>query len=118
MAEEKSYWLGEVRTAEDGNQALEMLKASPETGWTPHLIVLDLRMPEMNGLEFLQRCRSSSEFSDIPILVLSGSDSPQDIFDSYAGRADGFIEKPNGFAELENVFKQIRRVWKKTRAKP
>lgn len=115
IAKKKQYWVGEVRVAENGKQALEMLRASKCTGWLPELVVVDLTMPEMDGLEFLQICRTNSELCNLPILVLTSSDRPQDMLDSYSRQADGFLRKPEGLTGMEDLFRQLRKVWKETR---
>ncbi len=58
----------EVRTAGDGRQALDVLG-----GWRPHLILLDLMMPEMDGWEFRARQRSRTDVADIPVIILSAT---------------------------------------------
>ena len=115
MAKKKQYWVGEVRVAENGRQALEMLRAAESTGWLPELVVVDLTMPEMDGLEFLQICRTDSLLCNLPILILTSSDRPQDMLDSYSRRADGFLRKPDGITGMEELFRQLRKVWKETR---
>jgi CheY-like chemotaxis protein len=97
-----------------GEEALEYLKQSKngnaETPW-PELILLDLNMPGMGGMEFLKRVKSNEDFNMIPVVILTTSDSEQDILESYRLQAAGYVRKPVLLDEFCNVAKDINEYW-------
>lgn len=97
-----------------GEEALEYLKKSKEgnkeTPW-PELILLDLNMPGMGGMEFLRRIKSSKDFNMIPVVILTTSDSEKDILDSYSLQAAGYVRKPVLLDEFCNIAKDISEYW-------
>jgi len=96
-----------VRAASDGRAALDLLRPAASDGWVPDLILLDLNMPRMDGREFLVEMKKDPQLAAIPIVVMTTSDSPQDIESSYARGAAGFLTKP---LEVEALFESVRRV--------
>ncbi|THF71545.1 response regulator [Deinococcus sp. Arct2-2] len=78
----------------------------------PHLIVLDLNMPVMNGHDFLQRAKSIDGLRRIPVLVLSTSNDPDDIHRSYDGQASGYVVKPSTYAEYARIMSTIEAYWR------
>jgi CheY-like chemotaxis protein len=104
----------ELIIVETGEDALEYLahNKSNEAGYhTPYLILLDLNMPGMGGKEFLRRIKADDELDTIPVVILTTSDSEQDLLATYKLQAAGYIKKPptlNGFRE---VFSQLQEYW-------
>lgn len=78
----------------------------------PHLIVLDLNMPVMNGHDFLRRAKSIDGLRRIPVLVLSTSNDPDDIHRSYDGQASGYVVKPSTYAEYARIMATIEAYWR------
>lgn len=101
-------------TVSSGEEALEYLKqskdGSSETPW-PELILLDLNMPGMGGMEFLKRIKGSEDFNMIPVVILTTSDSEQDILESYRLQAAGYVRKPVLLDEFCNIAKDINEYW-------
>ncbi|MBN1391760.1 MAG: response regulator [Sedimentisphaerales bacterium] len=97
-----------------GEEALEYLKKSKdgnaETPW-PELILLDLNMPGMGGKEFLRRIKSSPDFNMIPVVILTTSDSEEDILESYKLQAAGYVRKPVLLDAFCSVAKDINEYW-------
>jgi len=97
-----------------GEEALEYLKKSKEgnseTPW-PELILLDLNMPGMGGMEFLRQIKSNEDFNVIPVVILTTSDSEQDILESYKLQAAGYVRKPVLLDEFCNIAKDISEYW-------
>jgi CheY-like chemotaxis protein len=97
-----------------GEEALEYLKkskeGSSETPW-PELILLDLNMPGMGGMEFLRQIKSNEDFNMIPVVILTTSDSEQDILESYKLQAAGYVRKPVMLDEFCNIAKDISEYW-------
>ncbi|MBW1677533.1 MAG: response regulator [Deltaproteobacteria bacterium] len=77
----------------------------------PDLILLDLNMPGMGGKEFLTRIKKDEDFKKIPVIVLTTSDSEQDIIDSYNLYASGYVKKPGGLVQFKKVAKEIGEYW-------
>ncbi len=97
----------QIRTASDGVAGLELF-----TDWKPDLVITDLQMPELDGLEF---CRRVREFSDVPIIVLSVKDDEKTIVEALDAGADDYITKP--FATnilLARVRANLRRISEKS----
>jgi DNA-binding response OmpR family regulator len=86
----------EVEVCSDGEQALMWL----QEGNIPDLILTDLQMPNMDGMELIKRVKTSGYFSDIPIIVLSSKDSSKDRIDCLKLGADDYIMKPFNPEEL------------------
>jgi two-component system response regulator len=87
----------ELFIAQNGEDALDYLsrgKASDSDYPLPGLILLDLNMPGMGGKEFLRRIKADDQLDTIPVVILTTSDSEQDILESYKLHASGYIKKP------------------------
>jgi len=82
----------DVRTANDGEMALEIMK-----DWTPQLIITDLAMPNMNGIQLCRRVRATSE---VPIIVLSVRNQEQQKIEALDAGADDYVTKPFSMNEL------------------
>lgn len=104
----------EVVVAECAEDALEYL-AESKTGNReypmPDLILLDLNMPGMGGKEFLRRIKADDELDTIPVVILTTSDSDQDILDSYKLHASGYIKKPITLQGLQDVMGELEEYW-------
>lgn len=103
----------EIVTVQDGEQALDYLhqRGEYEGAARPHLVVLDLKMPKVNGLEVLEQIKSSESLRTIPTVVLSSSDRPQDVQDSYALQANSFVTKPASMSGLREGVQEMARYW-------
>lgn len=93
----------DIRVANDGETALEIMK-----DWTPDLVITDLSMPNMDGLELCRRLRSSSQ---IPIIVLSVRGEERTKVQALDAGADDYVTKPFGIQELQaRVRANLRRI--------
>jgi CheY-like chemotaxis protein len=77
----------------------------------PHLIFLDLNMPQMAGSEVLKRLKSSSEFKDIPVVVFTTSNRRATVLECYRFGANSFIQKPAEFTGLTNIIQSVAKYW-------
>ena len=105
-----------VRTAADGKDVLTLI-ASADTGWHPDLIILDLNLPRHDGLEILQKVRSTAATAHVPVVVLTSSDSPRDRITATQLGATRYLSKPSNleqFLQLGAVFKELLTVRSKT----
>lgn len=98
-----------VFNAVNGREALEMLR---QRKWDfPPLILLDINMPIMDGIEFLKHLRADGALCKLPVVVLTTSDEPRDITSAYEYNAAGYVVKPLELKVLEKVIKQIYGYW-------
>jgi CheY-like chemotaxis protein len=98
-------------SGEGGLEYLQRSKSGDAVCPRPNLILLDLNMPGMGGKEFLRRIKADDELDTIPVVILTTSDSEQDMLATYKLQAAGYIKKPptlNGFRE---VFSQLQEYW-------
>jgi CheY-like chemotaxis protein len=105
-----------VRVARDGVEALDFLfctgayserKAEP----SPHVVLLDLNLPRVNGLEVLRRLKADSRTRSIPVVVLTASDRDRDIDESRRLGAESYIVKPVDFHRFSQVTPQLKLSW-------
>jgi two-component system, response regulator len=109
---EKNQMLSGVIVAHDGAEALELLFTDASAhARHPGLILLDLKLPKIAGLEVLRRIRADERTRFIPVVVLTSSAQQEDIRNSYDGGANAFIRKPVDFAEFNAAIKTICVVW-------
>jgi CheY-like chemotaxis protein len=80
----------------------------------PRVMIIDLKMPRMGGLEFLQWLKDHPEFRIIPTLVLSSSRENVDVAKAYALGANSYMVKPANFQDLENLIKIIHEYWQRS----
>ena len=93
----------------NGEEALSFL--SDGTHQVPCLILLDLNMPKMNGLEFLKILKADDTLKQIPVIVLTTSSEERDIAESFQQRVAGYIVKPVDYVRFLNVMRAIDHYW-------
>ena len=111
----KNNILNPLHVAANGLEALAMLRGNP-TGssvipLTRLLILLDLNMPKMSGIEFLQELRADSDLKGIPVVVLSTSNQEQDRVDAYQLNVAGYIVKPVAFGNFVEIMATLNKYW-------
>jgi CheY-like chemotaxis protein len=101
--------------ANNGIQALEMLRGGSNNSVVlpPHrrLILLDLNMPEMNGLEFLQILRADLTLKQTPVVVLTTSDEDRDRIEAYNFNVAGYLLKPVTFKAFVELMVTLNNYW-------
>jgi two-component system, response regulator len=100
----------------DGQEALDYLFAEGayahrDAGEYPALILLDLKLPKIDGLEVLRRLRSDAKTRLLPIVILTSSDEACDIMESYEFHANSFIRKPVDFNQFLKAMRQLGDYW-------
>ncbi len=100
----------------DGEQALSYLRnegeyADPEKAPPPSLILLDLRMPRLDGLELLKILKSDPDLRVIPVVVFTSSKDEADVVDSYENGASSYLVKPVTFEKLLEAIKTFDLYW-------
>src|SRR5450755_2909395 len=104
----KNNILNEVTVAADGAEALELLAAE---GPAPGLILLDLKLPKVDGLEVLRRIRASDRTEIIPVVVLTSSKLDEDIIASYRNGANAYVRKPVKFSDFVEAISTLGVFW-------
>ncbi len=112
----KNRILNEVVVAEDGVEALDYLFASGkfsgrDTGIMPQVILLDLKMPKMDGLEVLRRIRTDERTKLLPVVVLTTSNEDRDRIESYKLGANSYIRKPVDFNQFAEAVQHLGLYW-------
>jgi len=102
--------------AYDGIQAKKYLmiddeKQQMELGIKPDLIILDLKLPFVNGLEILEKIKKYEHIRNIPVVVFTSSDDPKDLIKSYQMGANSFVKKPENYEEFIDILKKIINYW-------
>jgi len=98
----------------DGEDALQELLDLKDRKYCPDLILLDLRMPKLDGLEFLAKIKHDEFLLHIPVVIMSDSDCPQIIKKAYKLHASGFIRKPQNLRDYEETIKNFGKWWAST----
>jgi two-component system response regulator len=113
---EKNRIANEVVVAHDGVEALDYIYArgqyeGRDKSDTPQLILLDLKLPKISGLEVLQQLRENEETKFTPVVVLTSSSEQVDIVRSYDLGANSFVQKPVDFNEFIEAVRQLGTYW-------
>ena len=106
----------EVVVARDGVEALDYLLATGAHAGRddialPQLVLLDLKLPRMDGLEVLRRIRADDRTKRLPVVVLTSSKEDQDLLDSYNLGANSYIRKPVDFTQFTEAVRQLGLYW-------
>ena len=104
-----------LKVVRDGQQLLDYLSDEHRgVDEDPTIILLDLRMPRMDGFAAMQAIKSNPQLAKIPIVVLSTSDQMADVEETYKLCAQSYIVKPNAFSELVDKFVAMKKYWFET----
>jgi CheY-like chemotaxis protein len=103
----------EINVVKDGDAALDYLhkRGKYENAETPDLILLDINLPKIDGIEVLSRIKADEQLMVIPVVMLTTSDSEKDIFESYQSHANCYITKPVNFENFMDVIQTIKDFW-------
>ena len=113
-AMKKAHVLNEVIVARDGAQALELLfgaEGAKQSPPLPQLVLLDLKLPKVDGMEVLRRMRGDNRTRLVPVVVLTSSDEEGDVVNSYKLGANSYVRKPVDFMEFMEATKQLGLYW-------
>jgi CheY-like chemotaxis protein len=105
----------EVVVVGDGEEALDYLYCrgtyASRTGENPAVMLLDLKLPKVDGLEVLQAVKSDERFRLIPVVVLTSSREEKDMVASYKLGVNGYVVKPVNFHEFVNAIRELGVFW-------
>ncbi len=105
----KSNIANDVRVAHDGEEAINLLFG--ENAITPQVILLDLKLPKIDGLEVLRRIRAGETTRLLPVVVLTSSDEERDVVRSYQLGVNSYIRKPVSFNDFAEATRQLGMYW-------
>jgi two-component system response regulator len=113
---ERSRISGDLVVARDGAEALDYLfgtgiHAARDLSSGPEVVLLDLNLPKVDGLDVLKRIRADQRTRRLPVVVLTSSRRRRDILDSYDAGANSFVQKPVDFVEFMEVARQLGLYW-------
>lgn len=101
----------EVLTAGDGAEALDTLARGMADGRLPDLVVLDLNMPGMNGIEVLQAVRASDGLRHLPVIIMTSTAAEEEVVEAYRHYASSFVTKPQRPAEMTEALRSLDAFW-------
>ncbi len=111
----RSRVVNQIDIARDGEEALEYLfstgRFAGRSGEAPALVLLDLKLPKIDGLEVLRRMRENELTRRIPVVVLTSSKQQEDIVASYDRGANSYVRKPVNFADFFEAVAQLEIYW-------
>ena len=113
---QKNHMANDIVVATDGAEGLDYLfgtgkYAGRDAEEPPALILLDLQLPKIGGLEVLRKVREDERTKRIPVVIMTTSDEEEDIVNGYNGGANSYLRKPVDFAEFMNAVKQLEMYW-------
>ncbi len=111
----ENHLTNEIVVARDGAEALDYLYrrgayGSREAG-NPAVILLDLKLPKLDGLEVLKRVKADPDLKAVPVVMLTSSREEQDLAESYDSGANAYVVKPVGFGEFVEAVKEVGLFW-------
>lgn len=106
----------EIEVVRDGQEAIDFLfgkgdYAKRDPSVMPQVVLLDLKLPKVSGLEVLQQMRADARTRSVPVVVLTSSDEERDIVDSYNFGANSYVRKPVDFIEFVESTRQLGVYW-------
>ena len=112
----KNNVTNEVVVARNGVEALDYLFASGphagrDTSTMPRLILLDLKLPKVDGLEVLKRLRSDERTKLLPVVILTSSKEREDMVEGYGLGANSYVRKPVNFEQFVKAVEQLKLYW-------
>jgi DNA-binding response OmpR family regulator len=106
----------EIIVARDGEEALDVLsargeRANSDPSALPTLVLLDLKLPKIDGIEVLRQLRANARTKLLPVVILTSSDEEQDRLAGYTTGANSYVRKPVDFGEFTEAVRQLGLYW-------
>jgi len=119
---EESNLINQVDIVHNGNEALDYLfcrgSYATRENVPPVFLLLDIQMPELDGIEVLKIIRGSAELKSLPVVMLTSSNMESDVLDCYMLGANGYVVKPINFDDFVKTIKAIGLYWAKINTSP
>ena len=100
-----------IAVARDGEEALSLLHGGESVRNLPQVVLLDLKLPKVSGMEVLKTIRAHERTAALPVVILSSSDEISDIDRCYEYGANSYIQKPVDFMEFVETVRQVGGYW-------
>lgn len=100
-----------VTVAHDGVEALDFLLTPGKLPRAPELVLLDLKLPRVDGLEVLRRMRADGRTRLLPVVILTSSTEEEDMIKSYSLGANSYVRKPVNFGDFAEAVRQLGLYW-------
>jgi two-component system, response regulator len=119
----KNNLANQIHVARDGEEALEFLfrrgaYRDRQFDALPHLVLLDLKLPKVDGVDVLKELKGDPRTRSIPVVVLTSSKEERDLVQTYQLGVNSYIQKPVSFADFQEVVRQLGMYWLLINAKP
>jgi CheY-like chemotaxis protein len=101
----------DIVEAADGTEVLEYLQTRAQIQGPPSVVLMDLKMPKLDGLETLERIKAVECLKCIPVVMLTSSRHPSDVSRCYRLGANGYLVKPMGFKPYSDCLQTLARFW-------
>ncbi len=113
---QKQHIVNEIIVVRDGVEALEYLFGTGQYAWRdvrdfPTVVLLDLKLPKVDGLEVLRRIRADDRTKHLPVVVLTSSDDQRDVVESYRLGANSYVCKPVNFNQFQEAVRHVQFYW-------
>lgn len=100
----------------DGQSALDFLQhrgeyANPDNTSRPQIILLDLRLPKVDGIDVLKSIKSDEALKAIPVIILTTSEAEKDVSRAYYNHANSYLVKPVGYPEFKKLMDELLHYW-------
>ncbi len=112
----QNHITNEIVVARDGAEALAHLFGDKESHWDksqplPQVVLLDLKLPKIDGMEVLRRIRSEPRTKFLPVVILTSSKEEQDLVQGYSLGANSYIRKPVDFSQFSEAVRNLGLYW-------
>ncbi len=112
----KAKVVNQVTVVRDGQEALDWLfaqgaHADRDAAELPAVVLLDLKLPKVDGLEVLERLRADARTRLLPVVVLTSSDEERDVVESYSLGVNSYVRKPIEFSEFSETVQRVGLYW-------
>ncbi len=99
-----------IHLAKDGEEALEFINTNDVSS---HLkvVFLDLKLPKINGIEFLERIRNQQKTKNVPVVIVTSSQEPRDLMQCYVLGANSYVVKPVDYENFMSIFSELGTYW-------
>lgn len=105
-----------ITVARDGEEAVRTLERTAAEGFS--MVLLDLKLPKLNGIEVLQHIREDESLKDLVVVVMTSSDEPTDVQACYRLHANSYVRKPVDYERFSFVVQQLGAYWLETNVSP